>query len=69
MSHYAVHTPIEPDLRFYRKYKEMGLPEREARYASMVEGMDQSLGDLMDHLEKGEYQEIPLSFSCLTMVD
>jgi len=52
MSHYAVHTPIEPDLRFYRKYKEMGLPEREARYASMVEGMDQSLGDLMDHLEK-----------------
>lgn len=52
MSHYVVHTPIEPDHRYIRKYLEMGLDEREARYASMVEGMDRSLGDLMDYLDK-----------------
>lgn len=52
MAHYAVHVPLEPDHRFYPKYKAMGLPEPEARYASMVESMDKSLGDLMDYLDK-----------------
>ncbi len=51
LSHYTVHTPIEPDHRYIQKYREMGLDEREARYASMIEGMDQSLGDLMDYLD------------------
>lgn len=54
MAHYAVHTPLEADTRFYGKYKAMGLEEPEARYASMIEGMDKSLGDLMNWLdEKG----------------
>lgn len=52
MAHYAVHIPLEPDHRFYPKYKAMGLEEPEARYASMIESMDKSLGDLMDYLEK-----------------
>lgn len=52
MSHYTVHTPLEPDKRYYQKYVDLGYDELEARYASMVEGMDQSLGDLMDYLEK-----------------
>lgn len=52
MSHYAVHIPLEPDHRFYKKYKDMGLEEPEARYASMVEGVDKSLGDLMNYLDK-----------------
>lgn len=51
MSHYAVHSPLEPDHRFYDKYKEMGLEEPEARYASMIESMDKSLGDLLDYLD------------------
>lgn len=54
MSHYTVHTPIEPDHRYILKYRDMGLDELEARYASMVEGMDRSLGDLMDYLEKND---------------
>lgn len=29
-----------------------GLSKQEARYASMVEAMDQSLGDLMDYLDR-----------------
>jgi arylsulfatase A-like enzyme len=50
MSHYAVHTPLEADTRFYEKYKKRGMEEPEARFASMVEGMDKSLGDIMAFL-------------------
>lgn len=52
MAHYAVHVPINKDRRFYQKYLDKGLDPREAAYASLVEGMDKSLGDLMDYLEK-----------------
>ncbi len=52
LSHYAVHTPIQRDNRFIQKYLDMGLVENEARYASMVESMDKSLGDVMDYLDK-----------------
>jgi len=51
MAHYAVHTPIQGDNRFLQKYYDKGMDSTEAMYASMVEGMDKSLGDLMDHLE------------------
>uniref|UniRef100_UPI003217540B sulfatase n=1 Tax=uncultured Draconibacterium sp. TaxID=1573823 RepID=UPI003217540B len=54
MAHYAVHIPLNADRRFYQKYIDAGLPESEAKYASMVEAMDKSLVDLMDYLdEKG----------------
>ena len=52
MAHYAVHTPIQGDPRFEQKYLDKGLDATEAKYASMIEGMDKSLGDLMNHLEK-----------------
>lgn len=52
MAHYAVHTPIMGDNRFVQKYLEKGMDSVEAKYASMVEGMDKSLGDIMDYLEK-----------------
>ncbi|WP_341221844.1 sulfatase [Polaribacter atrinae] len=51
MSHYAVHTPIQGDSRFEQKYMDQGLHPTEAKYASLIEGMDKSLGDLMNHLE------------------
>jgi arylsulfatase A-like enzyme len=51
MSHYAVHTPIMGDKRFEQKYYDKGIDSTEAKYASMIEGMDKSLGDIMDHLE------------------
>lgn len=57
LAHYAVHTPLQEDKRFYDKYLEAGLNEREAKYASMVEGMDKSLGDVMDFLEKRNVEE------------
>ena len=52
MAHYAVHTPIQKDDRFYQKYTDTGLSDQEAKYATLVEGMDKSLGDVMDNLEK-----------------
>ncbi len=51
MAHYTVHTPIMPDNRFLQKYLDTGLDTIEAKYASMVEGMDKSLGDIMDYLD------------------
>ncbi|HRO45747.1 sulfatase [Agriterribacter sp.] len=51
MAHYAVHAPLTADERFYRKYSNMGISKSEAEYASMIEGMDKSLGDIMDYLE------------------
>lgn len=57
MAHYAVHTPIMEDARFFEKYLEKGMDSTEAKYASMVEGMDKSLGDIMDYLEEKEVAE------------
>ena len=50
-AHYATHTPIQRDPRFVQKYLDAGMDEGQARYASMVEGVDKSLGDLLDFLE------------------
>lgn len=52
MAHYAVHVPVDKDMRFYQKYLDKGLSPHEAAYAALVEGMDKSLGDLMDYLER-----------------
>jgi arylsulfatase A-like enzyme len=52
LSHYAVHVPYEKDIRFYQKYIDAGLTDTEAKYAALVEGMDKSLGDIINYLEK-----------------
>jgi arylsulfatase A-like enzyme len=52
MSHYAIHAPWEKDDRFHQKYVDAGLNGLPATYASMIEGMDKSLGDLMQFLEQ-----------------
>jgi len=52
LSHYAVHTPIQGDPRYEQKYLDKGLDPTEAKYASMVEGMDKSLGDILDFVDK-----------------
>lgn len=51
MSHYAVHSPFQSDPRFADNYRDETKSARYLAYATMIEGMDQSLGDLMDHLE------------------
>lgn len=52
MSHYAIHAPWEKDDRYYQKYIDAGLNEFNAAYASMIEGMDKSLGDIIRNVEK-----------------
>ncbi len=46
MSHYTVHAPWENDRRFIEKYQGKGMPKQQITLASMLEGMDKSLGDL-----------------------
>lgn len=52
MSHYAVHVPIDRDMRYFEKYRAKGLSEKEAAYASLVEGMDESLGEILGWLDR-----------------
>lgn len=52
MSHYAIHIPLNKDERFYQKYRDAGLEDGQARYAALIEGMDKSLGDIMDYLDR-----------------
>lgn len=52
MSHYAVHAPWEKDDRFFQKYVDEGLKPFDATLASMIEGMDKSLGDILDEVER-----------------
>lgn len=59
MSHYAIHTPYDADTRFTANYTGyydslLGatLSESEVNRAALIEGMDKSLGDLMDWLEQ-----------------
>jgi arylsulfatase A-like enzyme len=57
MSHYAVHAPWEKDDRFLETYTSAGLKGLQAVYASMIEGMDKSLGDIMANLKRQGLEE------------
>ncbi|PAW64930.1 MAG: N-acetylgalactosamine-6-sulfatase [Opitutia bacterium Tous-C1TDCM] len=61
-AHYAVHAPFESDPRFAANYKNSGKPANAQAFATLVEGMDKSLGDLLDHLEKLGIAENTLIF-------
>lgn len=69
MSHYAVHAPYKADKRFVQRYRDRGLSETEAEYAAIVEGMDKSLGDLMDLVAKKGSRTTRSSFSCRITAD
>ena len=51
MSHYALHAPFNSDPRFAPNYADSDKSKGAIAFATIVEGMDKSLGDLMDHLE------------------
>ena len=57
LSHYTVHTPIMGDRRFLNKYLKPGIDTTEAEYASMIESMDKSLGDVFTFLEENGLEE------------
>jgi arylsulfatase A-like enzyme len=62
MSHYAVHFPLQEDPRFAQKYRDAGLEPGAVAYASMIEGMDKSLGDLMDFLKRKKIDQNTIIF-------
>lgn len=49
---YAVHAPFNSDPRFAANYKESGKSANAQAFATLIEGMDKSLGDVLDHLDK-----------------
>lgn len=49
---YAVHAPFNADPRFADHYKDSGKPANAQAFATLIEGMDKSLGDVLDRLEK-----------------
>jgi arylsulfatase A-like enzyme len=51
-AHYAVHAPFNSDPRFAAHYANSGKSPEAQAFATLVEGMDKSLGDLLDHLER-----------------
>jgi arylsulfatase A-like enzyme len=57
MAHYGVHTPIMEDNRFYQQYLDRGIDTIEAKYASMIESIDKSLGDILDHVKQNQLTE------------
>lgn len=48
---YAVHAPFHSDPRFADHYKESGKSPPAQAFATLVEGMDKSLGDVLDHID------------------
>lgn len=60
MAHYAIHSPYNPDDRFTANYSGIDpmlgepLNSKEVNHAALVEGMDKSLGDILDYLQSDE---------------
>jgi arylsulfatase A-like enzyme len=52
MSYYTVHGPIMANKPYLQPYLDAGLDSIEAKYATMVETMDHSVGRIMDYLEE-----------------
>ena len=57
LAHYAVHTPIEAKKEYIERYRLQGKSETEAKYAAMVQSMDESLGAVMNKLRELEIDQ------------
>ena len=51
LSHYAVHSPFHSDPRFAANYKDSDKSGAAQAYATLIEGIDKSLNDILDELE------------------
>lgn len=59
---YAVHAPHQSDPRFAANYKDSGRPQQAQNFATLIEGMDKSLGDILDQLDSLGIAENTLVF-------
>lgn len=53
---YGIHTPLMANDRFVEPYRKMGMEEAEARYASMIQSIDEALGGVLNYLEANELE-------------
>jgi arylsulfatase A-like enzyme len=51
-SHYAVHAPFDSDPRFAANYSDSGQSRQAQAFATLIEGMDKSLGDMLDQFDE-----------------
>ena len=51
LSHYAVHAPFHSDPRFAGNYISHEKPQKARAFATLVEGIDKSLGDIVSQLK------------------
>ncbi len=61
-AHYAVHSPFQSNPLFAEHYKSGTKSPQAKAFATLVESMDESLGMLLDHLEKAGIAENTLIF-------
>lgn len=61
-AHYAVHGPFQSDPRFAANYTDSGKPKSAQAFATLIEGMDKSLGDMLDQLDELGIAEDTLIF-------
>jgi len=52
LSHYGVHAPFQADPRFIKNYDDKQINKRAKAYASLVEGVDNSLGSVLAQLKR-----------------
>ncbi len=52
LANYAVHSPFQADPRFLANYEKSGRSPQAQAFATLVEGVDKSLGDILDHLNE-----------------
>ena len=57
MSYYAVHGPIMANNQYLQPYLDVGLDSIEAKYATMIETMDHSVGRILDYLQEENLSE------------
>ena len=64
MSHYAVHTPIQAKADLIAKYKDKPTTDGQKSpvYAAMVDSVDQSVGQIMDTLDRFELTDRTVVF-------
>jgi len=61
-SQYAVHSPFQSDPRFAAHYENSDKPKPAQAFATLIEGMDKSLGDVLEHLTQIGVAEHTLMF-------
>lgn len=53
----APHGPLNVEPVYYKKYIDMGIPEKRARFYGMIECVDKNIGKLISHLKEKEVYE------------